>query len=147
MIRDYGLLHFIVLIWGFTAILGLLIEMPAVEASAIAPPALGPAGIKSPGERVHHGEHFDLKVDKSPHLQDADLPPNTHQFFGVYYAMTGLHGIHVVVGMGIILWLIVRSMKGHFHSKYFTPVDLGGLYWHIVDLIWIFLFPLFYIIH
>ena len=61
--------------------------------------------------------------------------------------MTGLHGIHVVIGMVVIGWLIWKGMKGHFGSKYYTPVDLGGLYWHVVDLIWIFLFPLFYLIH
>jgi cytochrome c oxidase subunit III len=69
------------------------------------------------------------------------------QFFSIYYMMTGLHGIHVVVGMGLIAWLFFRGMAGHFHSQYFTPVDLGGLYWHLVDLIWIFLFPLLYLIH
>jgi cytochrome c oxidase subunit 3 len=49
--------------------------------------------------------------------------------------------------MGILTWLLVRATKGHFGPSYFTPVDLGGLYWHLVDLIWIFLFPLLYLIH
>jgi cytochrome c oxidase subunit 3 len=53
----------------------------------------------------------------------------------------------VLVGMIVIGWLIVRSLKGHFGVQYYTPVDLGGLYWHLVDLIWIFLFPLLYLIH
>jgi cytochrome c oxidase subunit 3 len=70
-----------------------------------------------------------------------------HQFFAIYYAMTGLHGVHVVVGMIVIGWLIIRASRGEFTSAYYTPVDLGGLYWHIVDLVWIFLFPLFYLIH
>ena len=61
--------------------------------------------------------------------------------------MTGLHGIHVVLGMVAISWLLYSSMKGHLSSEYFTPVDLVGLYWHLVDLIWIFLFPLLYLIH
>jgi cytochrome c oxidase subunit 3 len=60
--------------------------------------------------------------------------------------MTGLHGIHVLIGMGVIGWLIVRAGRGEFGPKYYTPVDLVGLYWHIVDLVWIFLFPLFYLI-
>ena len=60
--------------------------------------------------------------------------------------MTGLHGLHVVVGMGLILWLIIRNQKGHFHSEYFTPVEMVGLYWHLVDLVWIFLFPMLYLI-
>jgi cytochrome c oxidase subunit 3 len=68
-------------------------------------------------------------------------------FFNIYYLMTGLHGIHVLVGMGLITWILVQSIKGKFSSEYFTPVDLVGLYWHLVDLIWIFLFPLLYLIH
>jgi len=67
-------------------------------------------------------------------------------FFGLYFAMTGLHGIHVLVGMGLIAWLIYRGMKGEFHKDYFTPVEMVGLYWHLVDLIWIFLFPLLYLV-
>jgi cytochrome c oxidase subunit 3 len=61
--------------------------------------------------------------------------------------MTGLHGVHVLVGMGLITWILIRSVRNEFSSEYFTPVDLVGLYWHLVDLIWIFLFPLLYLIH
>jgi cytochrome c oxidase subunit III len=68
-------------------------------------------------------------------------------FFSCYFLMTGLHGVHVVVGMALITWILMRSLKGEFSSEYFTPVDLVGLYWHLVDLIWIFLFPLLYLIH
>jgi cytochrome c oxidase subunit 3 len=68
-------------------------------------------------------------------------------FFSVYFLMTGLHGIHVLIGMGLIAWILFRSLRGEFSSKYFAPVDLVGLYWHLVDLIWIFLFPLLYLIH
>jgi cytochrome c oxidase subunit 3 len=68
-------------------------------------------------------------------------------FFSCYFLMTGLHGIHVLVGMGLISWLLLRSLRNEFSSEYFTPVDLIGLYWHLVDLIWIFLFPLLYLIH
>ena len=60
--------------------------------------------------------------------------------------MTGLHGIHVVVGGIVIVWLILLTLRGRFNKGYYTPIDLGGLYWHIVDVIWIFLFPLFYLI-
>jgi heme/copper-type cytochrome/quinol oxidase subunit 3 len=79
-------------------------------------------------------------------LQDRDRPHNAHMFFNIYYMMTGLHGIHVVIGMIVITWLLIKTFRGHFSSEYFTPIDLGGLYWHVVDLIWIFLFPLFYLI-
>jgi cytochrome c oxidase subunit 3 len=78
---------------------------------------------------------------------EAPVPKNVHWFFGIYFLLTGLHGLHVVIGMIVIGWLIVRSARGHFGPEYFTPVDLGGLYWHLVDLIWIYLFPLLYLIH
>jgi len=72
--------------------------------------------------------------------------PKANIFFSLYYLMTGLHGIHVIIGIGLIAWLLWRSMKGHFDSEYYTPVEITGLYWHLVDVIWIFLFPLFYLI-
>ena len=60
--------------------------------------------------------------------------------------MTGLHGIHILFGMGFITWLLVRAIRGDFNEQYFGPVDYVGLYWHLVDLIWIYLFPLLYLI-
>ena len=66
--------------------------------------------------------------------------------FGIYFVMTGLHGLHVLVGMGLITWMMIRNSKGEFSSRYFTPVENVGLYWHLVDLIWIFLFPLLYLV-
>ena len=68
-------------------------------------------------------------------------------FFTIYFAMTGLHGIHVLFGVFVFIWLLIRAVKGHFTPDYFGPVDFAALYWHIVDLIWIFLFPLLYLIH
>lgn len=67
-------------------------------------------------------------------------------FFSFYFMMTGLHGIHVLSGMILMLWLARRAAKGEFSSAYYTPVDLLGLFWHLVDLIWIYLFPLYYLI-
>lgn len=71
---------------------------------------------------------------------------NPHIFFSVYFAMTGLHGFHVLAGMIVISIMIVRTSRDHFSSQYYTPVELTGLYWHLVDLIWIYLFPLLYLI-
>ena len=71
---------------------------------------------------------------------------NPHIFFSAYFLMTGLHGIHVFLGMCIIAWLIFRTRRGDFSSQYYTHIEMTGLYWHLVDLIWIFLFPLFYLI-
>ena len=74
-------------------------------------------------------------------------PDNVGMFFTIYFAMTGLHGIHVLFGVFVFIWLLIRAVKGHFTPDYFGPIDFAALYWHIVDLIWIFLFPLLYLIH
>lgn len=73
-------------------------------------------------------------------------PDQSHIFFGIYFMMTGLHGIHVVIGMIVLAWLLIRTLKGEIGSQYYGPLELGGLYWHLVDVIWIFLFPLLYLI-
>lgn len=67
-------------------------------------------------------------------------------YFGLYYVMTGLHALHVAIGMGVLGWVIVLASRGRFSNRYYTPVELAALYWHLVDLIWIFLFPLLYLI-
>lgn len=74
------------------------------------------------------------------------LHETMHIFFGIYFVMTGLHGLHVVVGMGLIVWLMIKTKQGYYNSEYFTPLENVGLYWHLVDLVWIFLFPLLYLI-
>ena len=74
-------------------------------------------------------------------------PRNAHVFFSIYFFMTGLHGVHVLVGIGIWIWLLIRATKNQFGPKYFGPIDYAALYWHLVDLIWIYLFPLLYLIH
>ncbi len=67
-------------------------------------------------------------------------------FFSIYYCMTGVHAIHIIGGMIVLTWLLYRASRDHFNEEYFGPVDYVGLYWHIVDLIWIYLFPLLYLI-
>jgi cytochrome c oxidase subunit 3 len=67
-------------------------------------------------------------------------------FFAFYFMMTGLHGFHILGGIVALTWILLRAKKGEFSSAYYTPVDLVGLYWHLVDLIWIYLFPLYYLI-
>jgi cytochrome c oxidase subunit 3 len=67
-------------------------------------------------------------------------------FFAVYFMMTGVHGLHVIIGMALITWILVRTLKGQFSSRYYAPVEGVGLYWHLVDLIWIYLFPLLYLV-
>ncbi|MCB9072544.1 MAG: cytochrome c oxidase subunit 3 family protein [Bdellovibrionaceae bacterium] len=71
---------------------------------------------------------------------------NMGLYFSFYFMMTGLHGTHVLGGMCLILWVLLRANKGEFNSHYYTPVEGVGLFWHLVDLIWIFLFPLLYLV-
>jgi cytochrome c oxidase subunit 3 len=74
------------------------------------------------------------------------LPPRANMFFGLYFVMTGLHAVHVIIGMSILGWVLYKNIKGEFSKEYFTHVDLGALYWHLVDLVWIYLFPLLYLV-
>jgi cytochrome c oxidase subunit 3 len=67
-------------------------------------------------------------------------------FMVLYFCMTGLHATHMVIGLGLFLWLLYRARRGEFSPEYYTPVELIGLYWHFVDIVWIFLFPLLYLI-
>lgn len=106
----------------------------AIDRSQYVPSATGEPGLAEEQQLYRTG--FDAE----------DAPQLTKVYFSIYYGMTGLHGLHVLFGMGVITWILVRAFKGHFGPDYFTPVDLGGLYWHLVDLIWIFLFPLLYLI-
>lgn len=76
----------------------------------------------------------------------AGGPAHSALFFGLYFLMTGLHGLHILAGMSVIGWVLARAMRGDFSSAYYTPVDLAGLYWHLVDLVWIYLFPLLYLV-
>ena len=66
--------------------------------------------------------------------------------FCFYFFMTGFHALHMVIGLGLMTYLLVASVKGRFGPGYYTPVEIGGLYWHFVDIVWIFLFPLLYLI-
>lgn len=73
-------------------------------------------------------------------------PQNVQLFFSFYFGMTGMHALHMVIGIGLLTWLTYQAWRGRFSSAYFTPVEICGLYWHFVDIVWIFLFPLLYLI-
>jgi cytochrome c oxidase subunit III len=82
-----------------------------------------------------------------PGSSELTRPKKTHIFFGIYFFMTGLHGLHVLIGIGVWVWMLIRAAGGVFGPTYFGPIDFTALYWHLVDLIWIYLFPLLYLIH
>ncbi len=92
-------------------------------------------------------EHAHSTEGATAESHDPALPKNLGIFFSIYFALTGLHGIHILAGMGAIGWVLWRSVRGDFGPHYYGPVDFVGLYWHLVDLIWIYLFPLLYLIH
>lgn len=93
----------------------------------------------------HHKFELGLLPGRYYHseIAIAGLP---HVFFGVYFVMTGLHAVHVIAGIGVIGWILLRSRQGAYSQAYHTPVENVGLYWHLVDLVWIFLFPLLYLV-
>jgi cytochrome c oxidase subunit III len=67
-------------------------------------------------------------------------------FFAIYFAMTGMHALHMVIGLGLLSNLVRQAARGRFGGAYYTPVEMVGLYWHFVDIVWIFLFPLLYLL-
>jgi cytochrome c oxidase subunit 3 len=71
---------------------------------------------------------------------------HVEMFFWLYYAMTGLHAVHLAVGVLLVSTLLGLAWRGRFSAAYHTPIEIVGLYWHLVDVIWVFLFPLFYLI-
>lgn len=79
-------------------------------------------------------------------VADVDQRGHAGIFFSIYYCMTGVHALHIIGGIVVLGWLLIRATKDHFNEQYFGPVDYVGLYWHLVDLIWIYLFPLLYLI-
>ena len=77
---------------------------------------------------------------------DPDLNAHAQLYYSAYFGMTGLHALHMVIGAGLLLWLLRGSLAGRFTPEWNTPVDIVGLYWHFVDIVWIYLFPLLYLI-
>jgi len=102
-------------------------------------------------ERGHNGKSFLTTDEKIGYYTNGRLDPQKFEskvriFFWIYFAMTGLHALHMVIGLGIMLWLMFRAWRGDFSIDYYAPVEISGLYWHFVDIVWIFLFPLLYLL-
>jgi cytochrome c oxidase subunit 3 len=82
----------------------------------------------------------------APAGDGADLQGLTQIYFSLYFTMTGLHALHMIVGVGLMSVITWMAYKGRFDARYYTPVEMAGLYWHFVDLVWIYLFPLLYLV-
>ena len=79
-------------------------------------------------------------------LTPDQLQRTTQIYFSLYFTMTGLHALHMIIGIGLMCVITWMAWKGKFDEQYYTPVEMGGLYWHFVDIVWIFLFPLLYLV-
>lgn len=77
---------------------------------------------------------------------NPELDPRAQIYFFLYFTMTGLHAIHMLIGIGIVIVLAVQAMRGRYLGPFYAPVELMGLYWHFVDVVWVFLFPLLYLL-
>ena len=77
---------------------------------------------------------------------NAKFTDKVRIFFYIYFVMTGLHALHMIVGLGIMIWLLIMAWRGSYSADYYSPVEISGLYWHFVDIVWIFLFPLLYLL-
>jgi cytochrome c oxidase subunit 3 len=83
---------------------------------------------------------FNFQYDQPQFVHNAQI------LFFLYFAMTGMHALHMIIGVGLLTFLLVQALRHVFHAHYFAPVEMIGLYWHFVDIVWIFLFPLLYLI-
>jgi cytochrome c oxidase subunit 3 len=100
-------------------------------------------GIKT----VEYSHKFHEHLVPGPGFRfDSPVARNVQLFFSFYFAMTGMHALHMVVGVGILTYLLVGAWRGRYSAEYFNPVEISGLYWHFVDIVWIFLFPALYLI-
>lgn len=89
--------------------------------------------------------------EKNGYYTNGEMDPQKFEskvriFFWIYFAMTGLHALHMVIGLGIMAWLLWKAWRNTFSIDYYAPVEISGLYWHFVDIVWIFLFPLLYLL-
>jgi len=96
---------------------------------------------------VEYTDKFTHHLVPGPYFQwPGEYPAAAEMFYSLYFAMTGLHALHMIIGLGLMTVIAVMAWRGKFDAAYYTPVEVSGLYWHFVDIVWIFLFPLLYLI-
>jgi cytochrome c oxidase subunit 3 len=96
---------------------------------------------------VEYSHKFHDHLVPGPHFQfAAEHAQNVQLFFSFYFAMTGFHALHMVIGIGLLIWILRMASQGRFGADYYNPVENMGLYWNFVDIVWIFLFPLLYLV-
>lgn len=113
---------------------------------------LGIKGVEYHQKWVEHhvpGANFDFNYERAEHHEELarpDVASQTSIFFSLYFAMTGMHALHMIIGAGILIALIWKAYRGAYPPHHYTMIENFGLYWHFVDIIWIFLFPLLYLV-
>jgi cytochrome c oxidase subunit 3 len=107
--------------------------------------ALGGVFLGVKAVEYSHKFHDHLVPGPSFHFPGPNARP-AEIFYSLYFTMTGLHAAHMIIGIGILTVLVIQARKGRYTPEYHTPVEVSGLYWHFVDIVWIFLFPLLYLI-
>jgi cytochrome c oxidase subunit 3 len=97
---------------------------------------------------IEYADKFEHRIVPGPNFDTSiwQHPSGAEQFYSLYFIMTGLHAIHMIVGIGLMTVITVMAWRKTFDADYYTPVEVSGLYWHFVDIVWIFLFPLLYLI-
>jgi len=96
---------------------------------------------------VEYMHKFEEHLIPGPAFQfEAAFARPAQIFFSLYFIMTGLHALHMIIGMGLMIWMLIWAYNGTIADGYYSPVEIVGLYWHFVDIVWIFLFPLLYLI-
>jgi len=94
----------------------------------------------------YHAKFVEHLVPGGAFTYEGPFADAAEIFFSFYFAMTGMHALHMIIGIGLLATLIVKTARGRFSANYYTPVEVVGLYWHFVDIVWIFLFPLLYLV-
>jgi cytochrome c oxidase subunit 3 len=97
---------------------------------------------------IEYGDKFAHNIVPGAHFDQSiwEHPAGAEMFYSLYFCMTGLHALHMIIGIGIMLVITWMAYRRTFSADYYTPVEVAGLYWHFVDIVWIFLFPLLYLI-
>ncbi|MBS1796294.1 MAG: cytochrome c oxidase subunit 3 [Acidobacteria bacterium] len=98
-----------------------------------------------------HEKKYLTKYEEVGYYSNGELDQNKVRdkvriFYWIYFVMTGLHALHMIVGLGLMTWLLIMAWRGTYSADYYSPVEISGLYWHFVDIVWIFLFPLLYLL-
>jgi cytochrome c oxidase subunit III len=138
-------------------------DRPAIIRFLMATIVLGSVFLGIKAYEYHHkfaenlvpGRHFSVEIGSDEQggatsnttgTEKSIDPHHVELFFSFYFAMTGVHAAHMIIGIGILLVLLTSARRGAFSGEYFTPIEMTGLYWHFVDIVWVFLFPLLYLI-